>query len=175
MPVPMPLKGWQVLPVDTDTNLGTLATLTAVSLDGTYGTPITRAFLMKAVNYWLTLESLTTSEGPVIIGLANGTATVAEIANWFSALTVADSDDAGAAGIIAQLKTIVYAQSVIVLDGRADTVLSIRKTLGGRGSGIPVQEDTGFQLFAFNADISTLTTGARIRGVYAVEGVWLDG
>ncbi len=169
------LRGYQNLSVDTDTNLGTLATLTAVSLDSTYGSGITRSFLVKAVKYLLHLESLTTTEGPVIVGLAKGSATVSEIANALATNEIIDPDDVTAAATGAAMSSTVLWQSLLVLDGRTDTVtLSHRHRIGARGKGIPIYEDDGIQLFAFNADISSLTTGARIKGIYVLEGVWLN-
>ncbi len=165
-------KGYQSLPVDTDTNLGTLATLTAVSLDSTYGSGMTRTFLLKYFKYLLILESLTTTEGPVIIGLAKGSATAAEIASAF-VNDSPDPDDATSLTIVAARQAVFW-QSVQILDGRTDTVNSAKVQMGARGKGIPIIEDDGIQLFAFNADISSLTTGARVRGMYFLEGVWLN-
>ncbi len=107
-----------------------------------------------------------------MLGLANGSASTTEINNALNNVNP-DPDDATSYAIAANKKLILY-QSLLMLDGRADVVTRMETRIGSPGKGIPLNEDTGIQLFAFNYDSAALTTGASVKGMYTLEGVWLN-
>ncbi len=165
-------KGYQTMGETIGAALGTLAANTVLQLQSTYGNTITRTFLLKKFECLTTIEQLTSEQGPILVGLANGTASVAEIKSALEDNNP-DPDDATSYAVAANRRMILW-QSLHILDGRQDTKNHYRTRIGARGKGIPIAEDTGVQVFAYNADSSALTTGASIRGYYMLGGVWLN-
>ncbi len=169
-------KGLQIQPIRVnDAALGTLAADTALVLDGTF-TGNTRSFLVKQLEYRLAIESLSAGD-TIIIGLAIGGATVTEIV---AALTnvVVDPDDASSPAFSA-VRQIVWFETLRILHdngtgGASGLIINEVISRIGGGKGIPAKEDTGVQLFAYNPATSALTTGALLKGLYILKGVWLN-
>ncbi len=165
------MKGLQVNPMRMNSDaLGTLAADTVVSLRADTG--LTRSFLVKRVLYNLSLVGAVTDS--VIIGLANGTATVAEIASAIRDF-ISDPDDATAPGQAA-LHWIIWWETIRMIGGTANAgsaIMNEEISVGG-GKGIPALEDTGLQVFAYNPGTAALADSAVIEGLVTLQGVWLN-
>ncbi len=165
-------KGYQTLPETIAVSLGAIAANTALQVNATYGSGLTRPFLLKYFKCLTALEQLVDEQGPILVGLAVGTATVTEIKNAMEDNNP-NPDDPSAQAVAAKRK-IIFWQSLHIVDGRTDTVNMHESRLGARGKGIPIMEDNGVQVFLYNADSSALTSGASLRGHYILGGVWLN-
>lgn len=166
----------QNVPINGDA-LGTLGARTALSLN-TVMSSITTGFLMLRYKMLIQLTSRTVPDnGPILILLAPGDASIAEIASAMQEQNTAGPED------LTQTLTqdnilAVYEQTIqpFVLkgDGTEGQILTDWIRLGRNGRGIPAREATGFSAFVFNAGSGALTTGSSVDGTLWVEGVWLD-
>jgi len=158
-----------------DVALSTLASQNALLIDGDF-VSIKATFLMKRIRYFLQLEGVTADEGPFLLVLAPGNASIAEIADaLISRNTVGVHDvtqtlkeDAVWAG--------AFQMSVEMLKpvgGPAATTFVSSGDWISFGKGLPAVEDGGWSLNIFNADAANLTTGGVIKGNYQIQGVWL--
>ncbi len=168
------LKGLQTLTVRLNSDaLGTLAANTSIKLNGFDG--FTRGFLCKKVMYAIAHTATATNDN-VIIGLAQGTATVAEITTALSAMNISNPNDASNRIILDQWK-VVWFETIRMMHpdatGAGNAVLNESFSVGG-GRGIPWNEDDGIQVFAYNPSTSALTTGAVIDGIVVFQGVWFN-
>ncbi len=158
-----------------DIALSTLAARTALLLDGDF-TTFNRTFLAKRVRYYLLVTDLTAFEGPFTVGLSPGNASIPEITDAMtkrntigpSDVTQTLTEDAWKNVIQDSVESLQYADS----SGFAQT--SGKWHVLGGGKGIPFVESGGWTLNIFNADNAALTTGGICKGVYQVQGVWLD-
>ncbi len=154
--------------------LGTLAARNALAIESAL-TGLTATFLVKRVRYFLALEGLTSDEGPLIIGCANGDATSAELTTAMNVTNTAGPADT-TQSLTQDQAWIILRETLEALDThdgvgvRADTTGKWH-TMPGRG--IPMPEGQGIQCFIFNADSSALTTGALVKGLIEYQGVWL--
>ncbi len=158
--------------------LGTLAGQTALIMNNAFNA-ITGPFLMKRIRYFLQLVGRTPGDdGPLIVGIANGDASVAEIgAAMLEGNTLGTED-------ITQMLTqdntwVVYQNTLASFNAtRGDMTEGfidlgdVWKTFGGK-RGIPAMENSGFVLFVFNGGSGALATGSSINGVTHLQGVWL--
>ncbi len=164
----------QTLEVDA-LALATLAGRTAIVLRSF--SAITATFLMQRFRYLLQLVGVTTADdGPILVGIAKGDASLTEIA---SAMIEANTTGPGdTTQSLTQDETwVVYQNTVRAfnLSGGDPTgrfVVDMWQRFGGK-NGIPALEGTGFQLFAYNAGSGALTTGSSVNGLCHVQGVWL--
>ncbi len=152
--------------------LGTLGSRTAAVLSAQFGTTIDRTFLIKKMTMSILASGITAGEGPFSIGLANGDATLGEIAAAYDEInTVGPSDTT-------QERT---QDNVWNISQNSWKNMEFKSTgaiaeLHGEikfPKGIPALENKGVQLALFNHDGSALTTGTVIKGTVQLWGVWL--
>ncbi len=170
--VQTPTAGIQILPEVIRAALTTLGADTSLSLNTSYGSAMTKAFLIKQVRYALALSGLTAGEGPILIGFARGGLSVAEITSALATALV-NPEDASNMGAFAMASTIFWETLRLISDHDEVSPLNETISIGGR-KGIPVQEGEGIQLFAFNPTGAALTTGAAVVGAFNLIGVWLN-
>ncbi len=168
------LKGLQTLALRLNSDaLGTLAADTTLSLTNLSG--ISRGFLCKKVMYMVAMSAAATND-MVIIGLANSTATVAEITTALSSMNISDPNNATNRIKMDQWKVVWY-ESLRILQpdatGAGIAAINDHFSVGG-GKGIPWTEDGGIQVFVYNPSTSALTTGALIDGLVAFQGIWFN-
>ncbi len=166
--------GLQFLTTRFGTDPGALASVTAVQLSGTFGTSMAAGFLIKQIQ--MNLAWLAQAAGDeIIIGFANGSATVTEIKNAIEG-TTQDPNDASSVDSMAR-KAIVFWETLRMLSaealGNGNLTINEMIRIGG-GKGLPIFEDKGIQLFAYNPSSAAITTGSLVAGVYALKGVWLS-
>ncbi len=155
--------------------LGTLAGRTALALNTSFGA-ITQSFLLTRIRYMLQLVGRTLADdGPIIVGVANGDASIAEISAAMIEGNIVGMND------VTQTLTqdnawVVYQNTVRVFQYRGDGTEAVLESdwvsFGGK-NGIPAQEDSGWQIFAFNCGSGALATGSSINGLCQAQGVWL--
>ncbi len=154
--------------------LGTLASRTAIFLN-TVQNGITAAFLMLRIRYFLQMIGKTVlDDGPIIVGIARGDATLTEIANAIL--------EANAAGPNDTTQTLQEDEAWVVFQNTlTPLIMSGNGTFGQPMSewikfaprGLVAREDSGWNMFAFNTGSGTLETGASINGIAQIQGVWL--
>ncbi len=157
--------------------LSTLAARTAIALNTTFNA-ITATFLMKRVRYLLKIAGSTLGDdGPILVGVAKGDASIAEIGSAMIENNTAGPDDV-TQSLTEDTSFTVYQNSVVSMIGESTVedghpaTKSRWISVGGR-NGIPAREGSGWQLFAFNAGSSALTSGAVVNGLSHIQGVWL--
>ncbi len=166
--------GLQSLSEGANTALLTLAAKTALNIDSAL-VSITRTFLLKRVRYWLMVEALTTNNGPIVVGLNFGNASIQEVTAGMNVTnTVGPADVTQSLTQDEAWKIIRNSVEYMKLAGGSTTHLQT----SGRwhtmpGKGIPLQADSGVAAFVFNCDTTALDTGAQIKGVIEYQGVWL--
>lgn len=157
-----------------NTALSTLGAKTALTIDQTHAA-LDAAFLIKRVRYFIEVDSLTSGEGPFIVGIAPGDTNDAEIAAAVTTTnTVGPSDTTQS--LTQDAAWSVLRQSFELIQSRSESTNRLGTTghwhkMPGRG--IPVPEGKGFRCFIMNLDTGALTTGATAKGLYEVQGVWL--
>lgn len=162
---------------DVAVTLGTLATKTALLLATTQAS-ITATFLMLRVTYNLLLDSVEETEGPFIVGLCRGDATVAEIK---LAMDYANSSGpldttqmvAGSDTTVIRWDSLIYGRQIANEIGTATVNWEFRGTRKLGRKGVPWAEGSGWKSFVFNDDSSNMTTGSAMGGSIHSEGVWL--
>ncbi len=157
--------------------LATLSGQTAILGNTAFG-GIQSSFLMKRVRYFMAIASKTIDDdGPILVGIANGDASVAEIsAAMIEGNTQGPTD---VTETLTQDETwVVYQNTVRALKidgaGTEGWLDSGWINFGGK-NGIPALEGAGFELFFFNAGSGALSTGSSVNGICHVQGVWLRG
>ncbi len=161
--------------------ISTLAAKTALILNSEF-TAITATFLMKRVRYLLQIKGLTSADnGPLVVGVANGNASVAEIGT-----AMIEKNTAGPADLTQSLTQdsafgAVYQNSIVAFSSEpvvaATNYQSNPETMNwiqvGGKNGIPAPEGAGFQLFIYNTGNGPMATGATVEGIAHLQGVWL--
>ncbi len=157
--------------VVSDVALGTLTANTALFLSQSFNA-ITATFLMKHADINLQVEGLTADEGPFLVGICNGNATITEVTTAMNEANTIGPDD-----VTQQLTQdnawVVYQKGVrpmIPLSGGTQAYLHASMSLG---KGIPWAEGSGWNWFIYNADPAALTTGGVVKGRIRSQGVWL--
>ncbi len=166
----------QAMLVDT-VALGTLGARTAIALNTAFNA-LTATFLMMRVRYLLKLSGSTLGDdGPILIGIAKGNASIAEIGSAMIENNTSGPEDV-TQSLTEDTSFSVYQNTVVsmigestVEDGHPATKSGWIRFGGKRG--IPASEGSGWQLFAFNSGSSALTTGAVVNGLAHTQGVWL--
>ncbi len=162
------------LPVNAQA-LGTLAGRTALELNSVMDS-ITAPFLMKQFRYIIQVTGHTVSDdGPLVLLLAKGDATITEIASAMNEQNTTGPSDTSQV-LTEDLLTVMYNNTVIAFVFSGEGTEAVIDTgwlpLGGK-RGIPALEDTGFSLFVYNCGSGSLATGAVANGQAWVRGVWL--
>lgn len=166
------MKAFHTNPIRLNSDaLATLAADTALIVNATFSTGLTRTFLLKFLDYHVRVVAGTPGES-VIVGLAIGQATIAEIA---AALTgnITDPSDAVSLTTMAARAAIIW-PSVRILDLSPTGGAKLEERIPMGKKGIPLQEENGMQIFVYNPSTSSLTTGALLNGIVGLTGVWLD-
>ncbi len=168
-------KGLQQLPDNSSITMSTLANLTALLVSSAYNGTITKTFLMKRYHYMMRLIGLTASDDVMLlVGIARGTLTVAEIATAIVQQTVNPEDPITSDD--QSIRSRILWQSLRLLRTVGDgTVMDLDEFIhiGARG-GIPFNETEGWNTFVFNIG-GTMATGATLFDFSIAEGVWLNG
>ncbi len=169
------MDGLQIYPIDFfDELLGTLGARTALIVDSSFTTTLTRTFLLKQVQYAIEMGQGTSGSGPVIIGLANGQASVAEIKACLEDL-VTNPDDPSSQAIASLKRTVLWETVRIIQITSAGNHNMINETIKiGGGKGIPGVENTGFSVFVWNPSNAALIDGVGLNGLIVLKGVWMN-
>ncbi len=153
----------------------TLAARAAIILSTQFSNP-TASFLMKRVRYYAQIANRTANDdGPILIGCANGDATVSEIAAAMNERNVNGPDDItnmldqDNAWVVYQNTVVPFVYQGAVAEGQAP---SNWINFGGK-NGIPAIEGSGMVLFAYNSGVGALATGILVNGITQIQGVWL--
>jgi len=151
--------------------LGTLGANIAIPIEVSHATGLLNAYLMKKVSALIAVTNLTPGQGPIIVGMARGGASVTEIKTAIENPDV-DRNRKGQASVRDVLhETLVYLKPNGVADTADKTMVVV--SLGG-GKGIPFDEGEGWQWFAYNADTAALsTTDPRVHVNVTYWGAWL--
>ncbi len=165
----------QNLVVD-DVDLSTLAARTAVAINSQF-TTITATFLVKRVKYMLRAASKVVGDGPIIVCIAKGGATIAEVNAAFTEINTNGPDD------VTQVLTEDEAWTVWQKSARqmreageldANTgIIELIADFKLPGRGMPALEGAGLGIFAVNLGNNALSTGVVVSGVVQLWGVWL--
>lgn len=148
-----------------NTSLGALAGQTALKVGSDHETAMTRAFLAKSVRMQMHWKGATAGEGPLLIGLAQGTASVTKIKSAIEDTLLRDDP-----AVTGSKKDVLHESTVLIT---TDNPREDREVSLGGGKGIPFHEDLGFQVFAYDVSSGGLTTGSSVRGIATIKGVWL--
>lgn len=151
-------------------DLATLNTKIAVAFETSHATALLNAFLMKRVRAEIVLQDAVAQEGPILVGMARGKATIAEIKAAVEMLQLDRSRQQQA-----DVRVVLFETVRAMFDsnsGSGRVVWTIDESLGG-GKGIPFDEGEGWQWFAYNADASNLTGNAFIKLQATYFGAWL--
>ncbi len=155
--------------------LGTLAARTALILTTQFTNPLTSSFLMRRIRYFLQLIGREANDdGPIIIGCANGDATVSEITAAMNERNLNGPSDITSM-LDQDLSWTVYQNTLrkikmyALTEGETDDEWI---AFGGK-NGIPAVENSGMVLFAYNSGANALTTGSSVNGIAMLQGVWL--
>ncbi len=153
-----------------DVALSTLTGNTALIVSSNFN-GLTATFLMKHVEINLQLEGVTADEGPFLVGIANGNATVTEVTSAMN-----EANNIGPDDVTQQLTQdnawVVYQKGVQAMTPITSTLHHLKASMSF-GKGIPWAEGSGWQWFIYNADPAALTTGAVLKGRIRSQGVWL--
>ncbi len=159
------------LPVDS-VALSTLAARTPIALVTGFDA-MTAAFLVKRVRYFLLLTGVTGGNGPFGAAVGPGNATQAEAA---AAITVGNtSGPLDLTQMNLQDNQYNIFQNALEMLHTVDGV--VWTTMGewhSLGKGLPLPEGGGVDAWLYNLDDGALDTGAIVRGVIQLQGVWLD-
>ncbi len=154
--------------VPSVTSLGILASGTALLISTSADTEMTAGFLVKQVQINAGVHDLDPTDS-LVVGYAQGDASIGEIS--VALTTVATNPfDVGEASLVTK-KQIIFWETLQYLSSAENTINGMFKIGGGKG--IPLGEDNGIVLFAFNAGPAAFTTGATINGLWTLKGVWL--
>ncbi len=173
-----PTSGIQTLTEHPVQVVGILTALLAKALATDYASGLTQDFLLKKVRYHLALEDLDPREY-MIIGLARGDATVAQIAAIMESAN-RDPDDLDLWDDFA-IANAIFWETVRILGG-TDVVTSSGQVLNedisiGGGKGLPLEGGVGIQVFAWNphSAVSVGNVGTTIVGIVNYVGVFMAG
>ncbi len=158
--------------------LSTLAASDALDLDLALG-QLTTTFLIKRVRFFLKAVGVTAEEGPLLIGMASGNTSIAEIELGMQITnTVGPQDTTQTLSQDEAWK--IYRNTIEMLRPEAveTTLYSSGKWINFPGRGIPAlgaqgSGAGGFRSWVFNAGTAALTTGAVVKGIIEYQGVWL--
>ncbi len=158
-----------------DAAVGALAADTAILLDESFGTGLQAGFLAKQIKVHLSVSKTLSTPDTLILGFANGSATVAEIVDALHTVQN-DPNDATQRNTRDNWMTVWWETLQIFgpnnanegNDSRWNAVIKI-----GGGKGIPMLEEKGVQLFAYNPGAGAIGA-TTVAGLYAIMGAWLS-
>lgn len=161
----------QILKDITESGLGTLASQTALIVETSHATGMLESFLMKKVKATVTLKSMTDNEGPIIVGMARGDASITQIKAALENIQLERDGLKQAENRLVCQETL----TTLMMDSSGGlAVKEIEISLGG-GKGIPFGIGDGWQWFVYNADVvgGGLTSGGYVNVNATYYGVWL--
>ncbi len=155
--------------------LATLSARTALIVNTQFSTP-TASFLMKRLRYFAQIANRTANDdGPILIGCANGDATVAEISTAMNQRNVNGPDDI--TNVIDQDSAwVVYQNTVVPFEIQGDQTFGqapAQWMIFGGKNGIPAIEGSGMVVFVYNSGSGSLATNSTVNGILHLQGVWL--
>ncbi len=169
------MDGLQIYPIHLqDAAVSTLGAGTALIVNSDFTTNLTRTFLLKQVQYALEVSGGTSGQGPLVVGLAMGLASVAEIGNALEDLVTNPNDPSSQA--IAGLKRTVLWETVRIFqitNAGNQNLINEKISIGG-GKGIPALEEAGLSVFVWNPANASLSTGTLLSGLVILKGVWMN-
>ncbi len=158
-----------------DVALATLAANTPIVLNALFSSTLRTTFLVKRLRYFLMVSNMTGGEGPLAVGIGPGDASQGEAA---AALTVGNT-----VGVsdLTQMRdqdnqNNIFQNSVELMEAFLGANGDQFRSSGhwiSLGKGLPIVEDGGVDLWCYNLDAAALTTGAIIKGIAQLQGVWL--
>ncbi len=152
--------------------LGTLAGETAILLSSQMATTIDRAFLVKKIKYFLKLSGVTAGNGPFLIGLSSGDASLAEVAAAFTEINTVGPSDTSQERTQDNVSN-VWQNSWRQPEDKANgQILELHAEVSLK-KGMVARENQGVGLHLWNADPDALDTGAIVKGIVQLWGVWL--
>ncbi len=154
--------------------LGTLGARTAIALNAVM-TSATATFLIKRVRFLLQLVGRTlTDDGPVVVFLNKGDASLTELAVAFTDVNTSGPGDTTQV-LSSDVPWSVYQDSVraFVMGGDGTEGIMHSGWIKMPGKGLPASEGSGLAVHALNTGSGALTTGSSINGIVQVQGVWL--
>lgn len=168
-----PLK---IIPEQINTALTTLASQTALKIGSDYeSTVMQKTLLLKKTKAHITWTGATAGEGPVIVGMARGEATITHIKDALEQ-PFKPEDGGDRYDNSQEMKRCIVWQSLRTFYGTSGGAAHINYEFqhGGK-NGIPYDENVGWQWFAYNLSSGSLTTGSSIIGQLHHYGVVLRG
>lgn len=163
-----------------NTSLSTLAAKTALDIN-TDLSSLNTSFLLKRIRYFLTLENMVESEGPILVLASQGDAAANDVTSGMGVTNTVGPSDV-TQSITQDQAWKVIRESVEMLQWTGEGVADLQST--GRwhrmpGKGIPMlaggDVNGGIRYSVFNADVAALadTNSAIIKGMIEIQGVWL--
>ncbi len=153
--------------------LATLAARTPIALVTGFDA-MTAAFLVKRVRYWLYITGVTANNGPFAAAIGPGDATQAEAALAVTvANTVGPNDMTLMNAQDGQYNVFQNSFDPFILPGDGGTRWQTMGQWISLGKGLPFPEGGGLDAWLFNLDDAALDTGAVVRGLIQIQGVWL--
>ncbi len=155
----------EILPVHVRTALGTLAVLTAMTLEDHV---ITEAFLAKhcRVSYWIDAAD---AEDQILTGLARADASDSELKTAIEQVQLKRDGPNQASARQILWETV---RSVACGPNAEPGLQFVDVALGG-GKGIPFDASVGFQWFAYNQGVNDFVSGAVANVHGDITGIWL--
>ncbi len=162
----------QNIPVN-DLPLSTLAARAAILLASTFSTTIKNTLLVKRVKYYLHGAGFTAGEANnILVGLARGDASAAEIASALTEVNTVGPEDT--TQVLSEDNAwVIWQNSIHMLESFGVATENEIQHEFSLGKGMPAVSEQGIQVFAFNNDAQVLTTGGVINGMVQLTGVWL--
>ncbi len=159
-----------------DVDLTTLAARTAVAVNSQF-TSITATFLVKRIRYMLQASPMIIQDGPLVITIAKGGATVAEVNAAFTEHNSGGPDDV-TQSLTEDNAWTVWQKSTRMFQSRnGDLSNAGHREVSGDfklpGRGFPALEGAGIGIFVVNLGNNGLTTGIIVSGLVQLWGVWL--
>ncbi len=157
-----------------DVALLTLAARTPVTLTSLFDA-MTAVFLAKRVRYLLSIENVTSDQGPFSVAFGPGNAVQTEAASAIAVKNTSGPLDLTQVNAqVAQWN--IFQNSMEMFTQRLGANGDLYQTSGewvSLGKGLPTPEGSGWDFWLYNLDNAALTTGAICKGLIQVEGVWL--
>lgn len=156
--------------------LGTLAARTAIILNSQLATTFRSTFLAKRVRYLLQYTGRTINDdGPIVVMISKGDLSLSEVTvamQEHNTLGPSDTTES----LTEDTSWAVYQNTVKTFQPRGDgteAVFDSGWTQFNGSKGIPILEDLGLLVHAYNTGAGALTTGGAINGIVQIQGVWL--
>ncbi len=160
--------------------LGTLAAKTALKIASSYeAAQMSKKTLLKTSRLRGAIANMTSGQGPILIGLAYGEASVTMIKTALEQVFNPEKGDEGSPMVQQAENRVVLWESLEVIPRVSATAFNLdvfdsgKRVLGG-GKGLPFLENVGWQIFVYNLSNAPLTTASTITVLQECWGVFLQ-